>query len=131
MTNLDDLLEPLSTDAPCGEDLSYDPAMQELETLLQGKPETQFSPSEELRWEEVLDRAIELLRRSKNLRLGIVLCLALLRTEGVPGFHKGLLLIRGLIERYWDSLYPRLDPDDNNDPTERVNILASLVTPLG
>jgi len=54
-----------------------------------------------------------------------------LRIEGMPGFHRGLLLIRGFLERYWDSLYPRLDPEDNNDPTERVNILASLITPLG
>jgi type VI secretion system protein ImpA len=131
MTNLDALLEPISADAPCGEDLSYDPGMQELETLLQGKPETQFSPAEEPRWEEVRDRAIELLRRSKNLRLALILCLALLRIEGIPGFHRGLLFIRGLLERYWESLYPRLDPEDNNDPTERVNILASLLTPIG
>ena len=131
MTKLDDLLEPVSADAPCGEDLSYDPAMQELETLLQGKPETQFSPAEEPRWEEVRDRTIELLRRSKNLRLAIILCLALLRTEGMAGFHRGLTLIHGLLQRYWENMYPRLDPEDNNDPTERVNILASLVTPLG
>jgi type VI secretion system protein ImpA len=131
MINLEPLLEPISADAPSGEDLSYDPAMQELETLLQGKPETQFSAAEEPRWDHVRDRAVELLGRSKNLRLAIILCLALLRTEGIAGFHRGLELIRAWLERYWDTLYPRLDPDDNNDPTERVNILASLVTPIG
>jgi type VI secretion system protein ImpA len=33
-----------------------------------------------------------------------------------------------MLEQYWDNLYPRLDPDDNNDPTERMNILANLAS---
>jgi type VI secretion system protein ImpA len=36
-----------------------------------------------------------------------------------------------MIERYWEPFYPRLDPDDHNDPLERVNIIASLATPAG
>ena len=56
MINIEELLKPISPEKPCGEDLSYDPAMQELETLLRGKPETQFSQAEEPRWEEVRDR---------------------------------------------------------------------------
>jgi type VI secretion system protein ImpA len=131
MINIEELLKPISPEKPCGEDLSYDPAMQELETLLRGKPETQFSQAEEPRWEEVRDRCIELLRRSKNLRVAVILCLALVRLEGIAGFRDGLATIRGLIEQFWDSVYPRLDPEDNNDPTERVNILTSLLTPIG
>jgi type VI secretion system protein ImpA len=49
----------------------------------------------------------------------------------LPGFRDGLLLIQGLIEKYWDSVHPQLDPDDNNDPLERVNIISSLTTPMG
>jgi len=37
-------------------------------------------------------------------------------------------LVRGILQTYWDGLYPRLDPDDNNDPTERMNILANLAS---
>ena len=131
MINIEELLKPISAEKPCGEDLSYDSAMQELETLLRGKPETQFSQAEEPRWEEVRDRCLELLRRSKNLRVAVLLCLALVRLEGLAGFRDGLATIRGLMEQYWDSVYPRLDPEDNNDPTERVNILTSLLTPIG
>jgi type VI secretion system protein ImpA len=131
MINIEELLKPISAEQPCGEDLSYDPAMQELETLLRGKPETQFSQMEEPRWDEVRDRCVELLRRSKNLRVAMILCLALLRTEGVAGFRDGLAVIRGMVEQYWESHFPRLDPEDNNDPTERVNILTSLLIPLG
>ena len=135
MINIEELLKPISPEEPCGVDISYDPATQELETLLVGKPEAEFGatviPAEEPPWEVVRDGCLSLLRRSKNLRVALVLCLALLRCEGLTGFRDGLVLIRGLLEQYWDTLFPRLDPDDKNDPTERVNILASMVIPLG
>ena len=40
--DLDSLLLDLSVDAPCGEDLEYDPAFGELERSAEGKPEQQF-----------------------------------------------------------------------------------------
>jgi type VI secretion system protein ImpA len=36
-----------------------------------------------------------------------------------------------LVERYWDTLYPRLDPEFGNDPLERINLISSLSTPEG
>ena len=135
MINIEELLKPISPEEPCGVDISYDPATQELETMLLGKPEAEFGttviPAEEPRWDTVRDGCVDLLRRSKNLRVALVLCLALLRCEGLPGFRDGLVLMRRLLEQYWEALFPRLDPEDNNDPTERVNILASFVIPLG
>lgn len=135
MINIEELLKPISPEEPCGVDISYDPATQELETLLLGKPEAEFGatviPAEEPPWEAVRNGCLDLLRRSKNLRVALVLCLALLRCEGLPGFRDGLVLMRRLLEQYWDTLFPRLDPEDHNDPTERVNILASFVIPLG
>ncbi len=131
MINIDELLQPVSPTEPCGSDISYDPAMHQLETLLLGKPETQFSAAEEPEWEKLESLGVALIGRSKNLRVAMILCLALLKTEGLPGFRDGIALIRELLERYWEPLFPKLDPDDNNDPTERVNILTPLVTPLG
>jgi type VI secretion system protein ImpA len=131
MPMIEELMQPSSPAEPCGTDLSYDPAMQELEKLLLGKPETQFSAAEDPNWALLRRHSVEILHRSKNLRVAVVLCLALLQTEGLPGFRDGLALLRGWLEQYWDALFPRLDPDDNNDPTERVNILAPLVTPAG
>ena len=121
-----DLLKEISTDAPCGEDISYDPAYLELERLVQGTPETQFSQSEEPNWPEVVNRCLELGKRSRNLRVAIFLALGLQGKEGVTGLRDGLALVQGLLERYWDHFYPKLDPDDNSDPTERLNIIAAL-----
>ena len=128
---VENLLEPISAESPCGVDLGYDPQFLELETMLMGKEETQFAAAEEPDWNSVVARCLELFQRSKDLRVALRLSLGLLRTEGLSGFSDGLQLMKGMIERYWEPLYPRLDPDDNNDPLERVNVLASLATPIG
>ena len=130
MIAVEELLKPISADSPCGADISYDPKYLALDTLVAGKPETQFAPGEEPDWKVVQDVCLELLSRSKNLRVAVTLCNALLKLEGPAGLRAGLTLLKGLLERYWADLYPRLDPEENNDPLERVNILSSLSAPL-
>jgi type VI secretion system protein ImpA len=131
MISSEELLKPVAEAQPCGEDLYYDPAFQELESLLRGKPETQFSPAEEPDWKPLLNRCLELSARSKDLRVATTLCVAALKTEGLPALREALGFLAGLIEGHWEQLYPRLDPDDNNDPTQRVNIIGGLSAPLG
>jgi len=43
----------------------------------------------------------------------------------------GLELVEGLLTQYWDGFHPKLDPDDDNDPLERMNIIASLAATPG
>ena len=128
---VDSLLEPISAEHPCGVDIGYDPQFIELDTFLQGRQETQFAAAEEPDWKTIMERCLELFQRSKDLRVALRLTLGLMKTEGLPGFRDGLLVIKGLIERYWDPVFPHLDPEDGNDPLERVNILSSLATPPG
>ena len=128
MISVEDLLKPISAGQPCGPDLAYDPAFQQLETLVRGKPETQFSAAEDPNWKELRELSIEFHGKSKHLTAGVILALCLLKTEGFAGFRDGLALVRGLLETYWDAVYPKLDPDDNNDPTERMNILGNLAS---
>lgn len=124
------LLEPISEDQPCGENLEYDAAYIEMEQLAQGKPEQQFGdtiiPAEEPDWREVRKRAVALLSRSKDLRVAALLVRALVHTDGLDGLSEGLALLKGLVERYWDGIYPLLDPDDDNDPTIRINAITTL-----
>lgn len=131
MINADELLKPISEEKPCGEDLSYDPSFLELETLVRGKPETQFSPAEDPNWKELKERCLDLWKRSKDLRVATTLAVAELKTDGFAGFRECLALLNGLIETHWADCYPLLDPADNNDPTQRVNIVASLSAPVG
>ena len=129
MINVEDLLKPIADDKPCGEDFTYHPSFQSLETLARGKPETQFSPAEEPEWKEVRDAALEVLSQSKHLGAAVVLTQALLRIGGLDGLRDGIALVRGLTEMYWADVFPKLDPEDNNDPTERLNILNNLASP--
>lgn len=128
------LLQPTTEQPPCGPDLSY-PALEELETILKGKPEVEIGSvvksAEPPDWGELRDRSIDLLGKSKHLRASVMLTCSLLKTEGLPGLRDGLQLVQGLLEQFWPNLYPLLDPEDNNDPTQRLNILGSLTAPRG
>jgi type VI secretion system protein ImpA len=126
MINVDDLLKPVADDKPCGEDFTYHPSFQNLETLSRGKPETQFSQAEDPDWKEVRDSALEVLGQSKHLAAGVILTVSLVKIGGLEGLRDGLATVRGMTEKYWGDVYPKLDPDDNNDPTERLNILNNL-----
>lgn len=88
MIDVDQLLTPLSDDAPCGEDLSYDPALGELDTLMQGKPETQFSAAEEPNWRDIQKSCLALFERTKDLRVSIDLAVPLLKLDGLPALPR-------------------------------------------
>ena len=129
--DIEGLLSEISPEAPCGEDLSYEASFLALEDLLRAKAAGGVvagveEEAEEPNWSEVRDKSLELWRRSKDLRVAVYLTLAFLKSEGISGLRDGLALIHGVLERFWDSIYPKLDPEDNLDPLERINILQSL-----
>ncbi len=132
MSTLDEeaLLQAVSADSPCGEDLEYDPVFGELERSAQGKAEQQIGETiveaEEPDWREVGKLATKLFSRTKDTRVGIYLLRASLHTQGFLGLRAGLSLLKGMLEQYWECLYPELDAEDNDDPTMRINALVSL-----
>lgn len=130
LINVENLLAELTAEQPCGEDMEYDVAFTELEIAAQGKAEQEYGDTlveaEEPDWAEVEDKALAVLQQSKDMRAAMHLTLSLLKTEGLVGLSQGLELFRGYVEQYWDSVHPQLDPDDDNDPTMRVNVLRSL-----
>jgi type VI secretion system protein ImpA len=130
MIPIDTLLTPVRADAPCGDDPAVAGLLFELETAIQGKPETQFSAAEEPDWKTLEARLVEASKSTKDLRVAALLTAAALRTAGLPGLAAGIKLIRGYLEQYWATVYPLLDASDNNDPTERVNAISSLSAPL-
>ena len=86
---------------------------------------------EQADWKGVRDRCVKLLARTKDVRVATCLALALLQTEGLPGLRDGLRVLREMLERYWESVFPELDREDNDDPTRRMNAVASLSPPPG
>lgn len=124
------LLLEIDADAPCGPNLEYDPDFVALEQEALGKPEVQYGttitaavPPE---WKQVRRLASGLLARSRDLRLAVHLVRANLALSGVEGLADAIDLIARLLEQRWDTVHPELDPDDNLDPTLRINSLAVL-----
>ena len=131
--DVDSLLAEISPESPCGKDIAYDVEFFNLERLVEGTAEIQIGDlvkeSEDPDWNKVCESSLELLKSSRDLRLILYLTLAALCLEGFSGFCDGLALLCGSLERYWDDLFPRLDPDDDNDPVERMNIIGALSPP--
>jgi type VI secretion system protein ImpA len=130
---LEPLLQPIASapDQPCGPDLKPTVAYAEFQRLAQGKSEQYVgdklvTAAEEPPWPEVIQRAREMLVRSKDLRIAVVLTRAQLAIEGWNGLAGGLGLIRGLVEAFWEHVHPQLDREDSDDPTLRINSLAEL-----
>jgi type VI secretion system protein ImpA len=126
------LLQPVSESRPTGDNLEYQPEFAELERAARGKPARQMgsaiAPGEPPNYARVIDLASSLLSRSKDLRVAVQLARALLETAGFTGLAEGLRLVRALLERYWEALYPELDPDDR-DATMRRAALSALSAP--
>ena len=132
MSNLDleQLLLPISEEAPCGENLEYDLEFGEMERLAEDTPEQQFGDTvvaaEEPDWRELERKCLALLDRTKDLRVVVYLSRATLNLSGIPGFRDCIALLRGYVEQLWETVHPQLDPDDDNDPLIRTNTLAQL-----
>jgi type VI secretion system protein ImpA len=113
--------------------------VQNLEYMIQPKPpveirtakgeQREVAPAAECDWAAVKEEAVAMLGRIKDLRVSLILCLAAFKEDGLDGLRDGLELVSELLSRYWEPLFPRLDPEDK-DPTSRLSVLQSLSLPL-
>lgn len=128
MADLLTLLEEISPDNPCGDYLEYDSAYLELGKNIQGKPEDPITgeKAQPPNWREIQKESLAILQQSKDMQVVIYLLRALINLEGLLGFRDALKLLYDLLEKFWDQLHPVLDPEDDLDPTTRVNILEEL-----
>lgn len=135
---LEHLLQPLSDASPSGENLEYDPVFSALMLAAQPVAERQAMGSTkrgetpdsvagaEPDHSDVIEKAMDVLGRSHDLRAAVVLAASRLRVDGLPGLAEVTGYIRGLLEQYWDSCHPELDADDDDDPTMRINAVLGM-----
>jgi type VI secretion system protein ImpA len=127
------LLPDISESEPAGENLEFDPDFVAMERASEGTPETQYgdtvNPEIPPDWKEVESLASGLQERTRDLRVMALLAMARLNLYGAPRFAEVLVQIRNQIENRWDQVHPRLDPEDDNDPTLRANSLVRLQDP--
>jgi type VI secretion system protein ImpA len=113
----EDILNPVSDDKPAGENLRYTLVYDKIK---EARRQDDDAPQGEWQRERkvaeypvVVKLASEAIAtKSKDLQLAAWLTEALLYTSGYAGLHESLQLIKGLIENFWDGLWPELDDGD-------------------
>ncbi|MBI4586188.1 MAG: type VI secretion system protein TssA [Planctomycetes bacterium] len=132
--DLNKLLEPIPGDRPAGANLRQDPSSTSVyrtikdacsaartaeRKLLDG--DTAANPD----WTPVLKLVPEVLAaKSKDLELAAWLLEAIVRKRGFTGLKEGFRLARGLVEKFWDGLYPL--PNEEEGVGARVAALGIL-----
>src|SRR5579872_632887 len=113
----DDVLTPIPGDNPSGKYLKYDPVYDKIK---EARREDDDAPQGDWQWTRktadwtaVLKLAGDALAtKSKDLQLGVWVTEALLRKEGFGGLKAGLDLLKGLVENFWDTVYPEMEDGD-------------------
>ena len=113
----DDLLNPIAGDNPAGADLRYDPIYDKIKEARReddDAPQGEWQHARKLAdWPLVIKLAGDALAtRSKDLQLAAWLGEAMLRREGFGSFRATLDVTRGLIDRFWDHVYPVVEDGD-------------------
>jgi type VI secretion system protein ImpA len=139
------LLEPISAEQPCGQNLEDSPVLGTFDALrLFGQtrsPEAPPEPADDqedgqkregekqrppIEWERLRAEALDALGKSKDLRLLAYLGTAMLRTDGLPAFAGVLTTASKWLESYWPQVYPLLD----EDAIARRNALNCFADPM-
>ena len=116
---IEDLLDPIGGKDPCGENVRYtdiydnirEARREEDSTLSQGVWQSDIKRAD---WEMVVRLCVDtLMSKSKDLQVAAWLTEAWLYMEGMAGFVKGIQLIHGLTNEYWEGLYPKIESDNS------------------
>lgn len=122
-----ELLQPISTDQPCGQNLEDTPLLASFDAYrlygrtkpLEAAPEPDEDTPKTVQdrdeqppdWGEIKAKSLEALQVSKDLRLLAHLATALLRTDGLPAFLDTVNVASEWLNNYWDATYPPVDGD--------------------
>jgi type VI secretion system protein ImpA len=113
----DDLLNPIQGDSPSGTNLRYAPVFDKIKEARRqddDAPQGEWQRERKVAdYKQVVKLAGEALAvQSKDLQLAAWLTESVLHQEGFSGLQQGLCLMRGLIENFWDTMYPEIEDGD-------------------
>jgi type VI secretion system protein ImpA len=134
------LLDPITGDRPCGDDLEDSSILASLDSLrLFGQSRSPEAPPEAAdgekekgrekpppEWGQIKSTANEALAKSKDLRVLTYLAAAVLRTDGLPAFCETLGVASAWLDTYWPGVYPLFDEDG----IARRNALNCFADPM-
>ncbi|NBC02054.1 MAG: type VI secretion system protein TssA [Bacteroidetes bacterium] len=101
---VDRVAQPVTADAPCGEDVKYDDDFQAIKQQIN----QMGSVRGEVDFDTVVAKSYHILEtKSKDLMTASYLALALARTQGAAGTLEGLLVLHTLMRDFWEGLHPQ------------------------
>ena len=114
------ILEPIPGSNPSGPNIRYEPIYSEIRARIRVARGEVLSDSSRLdfrgdsaQWGIVISASIYVLKqRSKDLMIAAWLTEAWLARDGFSGMQKGLDVLGGLLEKFWETLYPEIDDGD-------------------
>jgi type VI secretion system protein ImpA len=139
--DIDSLIIPLSGDNPAGAELRYEPldakrGISWHDEIREAARENLYEQTPKYAdWPRVIDLTTKALTKlTKDWQIAAWLVEALVKHEYVDrlaGLRDGVKLMRGLMDQYWDNLYPLIDPEDSEGPfVQRANIVSALCESL-
>ena len=116
----DDLLNPIPGDNPSGVDVRYDTKLLLYDKIKEARRQDDALAQGDWQHERKLANfplvaslaQDALATKTKDLQLAAWLTEAMLHTEGFAGLRQGLTLCTGLLNNFWDTLYPPLEDGD-------------------
>jgi len=129
--DVNELLAPIPGSDPAGSDASFSDQFDRIREarraddplLAQGEWKTELKVAD---WREAQSLSEDiLLRTSKDLQAAVWLAEAAISRHGLEGARDGFALLAGLLETFWEGLYPRAD---DGDLEERASKLAWFAT---
>src|SRR4029453_8933706 len=104
MSTVQELLAPIEGERRGGVDITYETDYSEIAALREFDQDNNPKPD----YGEIAELSASLLKeRSKDLPAAIWYADAMMRVEGFGGLDSGLRLIHGLLDGFWDCLFPQ------------------------
>ncbi|CAN5703848.1 type VI secretion system ImpA family N-terminal domain-containing protein [soil metagenome] len=129
------LMQPVTSDDPCGPSLEYDAEFAVLQARLTPGTEAQYGQfvgvPEAPNWAEIERDCRRLLARTKDINLMVWLCRARTRLAQAGGMVQMLSALRDMLQAWPDAVHPQRVIDGEPDPAVRANALAALADPDG
>lgn len=124
------LLEPISDHNPCGAKLDYDNEFIVLLAKLQPQDEVEYgnfvSQAAMLNWNDIEKQTLQLLSKSKDIRLVIILIRSRLRIDCLSALSGGLQILYLLLKNWPDQIHPQLVDEGEYVPIMRANALFEI-----
>jgi type VI secretion system protein ImpA len=129
-----DLLNPIAGANPCGEDLRYSPvfdAIREARRRDDGGPQGEWEKERKNADFAAVERLASdaLMYRTKDLQIAVWLAEALIWQHRLGGLVVALEFLSGLIDTFWDNLYPSLVNADIEDRAVPLDWFGSYFEP--